>query len=413
LLGVAGGCYEAIVRLARLVAGAALACALAGPARAAAPSGSSAASATLRVEDAQGRPVAEIVERPGERTELSMPPGRYRLVASDGSSRDVEVGEDGRLAIGTATPTKPAPADEPALPTARGDDEAPANAPPESKKKRDRARHARWGAPLAATFLPGSGHAIARRPAAGFGIFAGAALLTFAAVASGLGGDPREGTTLGDPRRSASREVLRTGTFVLATDALVLLWLGQIADAYVSATGKRVRGRTDHAVAVALQRASAVGMRPGEPAIARYDDFTLAVLGQVAPRLWVGLADLGLHTGSTARTVTLQVGARIAGRVLERDRIWLVLAGGAILQGTRGRSTVPPIGDEPAPHEHGRFGATVYGQFEARIFVLDRLSLDIAPRLSVPLSTRYYGQDRAIPRWAPTFELVAGPEVYF
>jgi hypothetical protein len=414
LLGVAGGCYEAIVRLARLVAGAALACALAGPARAAAPSVSSAASSTLRVEDAQGRPIAELVERPGERTELSLPPGRYRLVASDGSSRDVEVGKDGRLAIGTATPTKPSPADEPALPTARDDDEAPTIATPEpSKKKRDRARHRRWGAPLAATFLPGSGHAIAGRPAAGFGIFAGAAVLTFAAVATGLGGDPREGTTLGDERHSAARELLRTGTFVLATDALALLWLGQIADAYVSATGKHVRGRTDHAVSVALQRASAVGMRPGEPAIARYDDFTLAVLGQVAPRLWVGLSDLGLHTGSMARTITLQAGARIAGRVLERDRIWLVLAGGAILQGTRGRSTPPPIGDGSSPHEHGRFGATVYGQFEARIFVLDRLSLDVAPRLSVPLATRYYGHDRAIPRWAPTLELVAGPEVYF
>lgn len=393
------------MRASSFVVGAALSCALARPVAAADPS-----PRTLQVVDAQGKPVAEIVERSGERTELALPPGRYRLIASDGSARDVTVGKDGLLAIGSAPP-QPTIATPPAEPIAATPDEP---APQLSKKPRkDRSKHRRWGAPLAATFLPGSGHAIARRPGAAFGIFAGAAALTFAAVATGIGGDPREGTTLGDARRSASREVLRTGGFVLATDALALLWLGQIADAWVRATGKRVRGRTQHAVSVALQRASAVGMRPGEPAIARYDDFTLAVLGQVIPRLWVGLADLGVHTGGVGRPVTLQVGARVAGRVLERDRFWLVIAGGAILQGTRGRSTVPPIGDVPAPRERGRFGGTVYGQIEARIFVLDRLSLDIAPRFSVPLSTRYYGQDRAIPRWAPTFELVAGPEVYF
>ncbi|HWB73386.1 MAG TPA: hypothetical protein VG755_00495 [Nannocystaceae bacterium] len=400
------------MRASSLVVGAALSCALARPVAAADP------PRTSQVVDAQGQPVAEIVERKGERTTLTVPPGRYRVVASDGSARDVTVGDDGVLAVGTAAePTRAAaPSDDAGGVPAPRDTTRAGSAPPDEpakKPRKDRSKHRRWGAPLAATFLPGSGHAIAGRPGAGFGIFAGAAALTFAAIATGIGGDPREGTTLGDPKRSASREVLRTGGFVLATDALALLWLGQIADAWVQATGKRVRGRTQHAVAVSLQRASAVGMRPGEPAIARYDDFSLAVLGQVIPRLWLGLADLTVHTGGSGRPVTLQVGARVAGRVLERDRVWLVLAGGAILQGTRARSTLPPIGDAPAERERGRFGATVYGQIEARIFVLDRLSLDIAPRLSVPLATRYYGHDRAIPRWAPTLELVAGPEVYF
>lgn len=409
---LAGRCgrYKADVRASSLVVGAALSCALAGPVAAADP------PRTLQVVDAQGQPVAEIVERSGERTALTLPPGRYRLVASDGSARDVTVADDGVLAVGSAAPPQPAPD-----PAAR--DDAPRSDPPPGrttpsdarakKPRKDRSKHRRWGAPLAATFLPGSGHAIARRPGAGFGIFAGAAALTFAAIATGIGGDPREGTTLGDPKRSASREVLRTGGFVLATDALALLWLGQIADAWVEATGKRVRGRTQHAVTVSLQRASAVGMRPGEPAIARYDDFSLAVLGQVFPRLWIGLADLTVHTGGNGRPVTLQVGARVAGRVLERDRFWLVIAGGAMLQGTRAHSTLAPIGDTPPVRERGRFGGTVYGQIEARIFVLDRLSLDVAPRLSVPLATRYYGHDRAIPRFAPTFELVAGPQVYF
>ena len=54
-----------------------------------------------------------------------------------------------------------------------------------------------------------------------------------------------------------------------------------------------------------------------------------------------------------------------------------------------------------------------YVQLESRIFVLDRLSLDVSPRLSVPLGTRSYGRGAAIPRWSPTFELAAGPTVYF
>lgn len=366
---------------------------------------------TVRVEDERGTPIAEVVVRADERTELALPPGRYRLVAQDGSRREVTVGDDGVLALGNG-PAEPEAA-RPGAPVARVDTPPPTSATPARRARKDRSRHVRWGAPLAAAILPGSGHAITHRPAAAFGIFAGAAGLTFAAVATGLGGDPREGTTLGATHRSATREALRTGGFVLATDALALLWLGQVADAWVSATGKQVKSKTSHAVAVSLSRASAVGMRPGEPAMARYDDFTLAVLGQVFPRLWVGLADLGLHTGGAGRPVTLQVGARIAGRVLERDRLWLVVAGGAILQGTRGHATIDPVGDDPPTRERGRFGATLYAQLEARIFVLDRLSLDVAPRLSVPLATRYYGHDRAIPRWAPTLELVAGPGVYF
>ncbi|MBC8071805.1 MAG: hypothetical protein IAG13_25995, partial [Deltaproteobacteria bacterium] len=73
----------------------------------------------------------------------------------------------------------------------------------------------------------------------------------------------------------------------------------------------------------------------------------------------------------------------------------------------------PAAPDGTRERERGRFGATAYAQLEARIFVLDRLSLDVGPRFSVPLTTRYYGNDRAIPRWAPTFELLAAPTVYF
>jgi hypothetical protein len=400
------------VGLIELVVGASLAWSPAstGTASAAEPPATLERARTMRVEDASGQPIATVTVRPDTRTVLELPPGRYRLVEADGSRREVTVGDDGIL-VASAGPS--------GGPTARPTALAPVHATPRPDAKpattrpRDPSRQLRWAAPLVATFIPGVGHAMARRPGAAVGIFAGAAALTFAAVATGIGGDPREGTAVGASGRSAAREVLRTGGFVLATDALALLWIGQIADAWVSATGKIVRARKQHVVALSLQRASAVGMRPGEPAIARYDDFTVAVMGQVFPRLSVGLADLGLHLGGLGRPVTLQVGARIAGRVLERDRFWLVVAGGAILQGTRGYASAPPDEGGNLRRERGRFGATLYAQLEARVFVLDRLSLDVAPRFSLPLATRYYGHDRAIPRWAPTLELVAGPTVYF
>jgi hypothetical protein len=271
-----------------------------------------------------------------------------------------------------------------------------------------------WVAPLAAAFVPGAGYAVARRPGAAFGTFAAAAGLGFGAIALGLAAPRDEGTALGDPGRSAAREALRHGAFVVTTDALALLWIGQAADAWRRAKGKPLQPRLRHAVSVSVQRASTVGLRPGEPAMARYEDLTLAVLGQVVPRLSLGVADLSVHGRSGGR-VTLQAGLRVAGRVLQRDRVWLVVAGGVIFQGTSGRTTLPTPADPEAerPSERGRFGAIVYTQLEARVFVLDRLSLDVAPRLSVPLATRYYGGGKALPRWAPTLELVAGPQVYF
>lgn len=358
-----------------------------------------------RLEDASGQTVATFVLRPGTPSSVGVPAGSYVHVAPDGTRTQVRVAPGERFVAGASTP-----APRPASPT-------PVAARPEPLRRdapveRGRVRRP-WLAPLAATLLPGSGYAVARLPGAAFGTFAAAAGLSFGSIALGLAGSDAEGATLGEAGRSATREALRHGAFVAVTDALALLWIGQAADAWVRAKGKTVRPRTGHVIGLSLHRASTVGVRPGEPAMARYEDLSLAILGQVRDRLSIGIADLGVHARSGGR-VTLQAGVRAAGRVVQRGRVWLVVAGGLIFQGTSGRSTRRSADpDADAATQRGRFGVTVYGQLETRVFVLDRLSLDVGPRLSVPLATRYYGGGKALPRWAPTLELVAGPQVYF
>jgi hypothetical protein len=361
-----------------------------------------------RLEDADGKPVATFVVRPGATTSIAAPAGDYVVVGPDGRRTPLRLDDGERLELGAPGPSTP-----PARATAPVAAPSPSDRTTPARPRRGPVRHP-WVAPLAAAFVPGAGYAVARRPGAAFGTFAAAAGLGFGAIALGLAAPRDEGTALGDPGRSAAREALRHGAFVVTTDALALLWIGQAADAWRRAKGKPLQPRLRHAVSVSVQRASTVGLRPGEPAMARYEDLTLAVLGQVVPRLSLGVADLSVHGRSGGR-VTLQAGLRVAGRVLQRDRVWLVVAGGVIFQGTSGRTTLPTPADPEAerPSERGRFGAIVYTQLEARVFVLDRLSLDVAPRLSVPLATRYYGGGKALPRWAPTLELVAGPQVYF
>ena len=373
-----------------------------------------------RLEDDAGQTVATFIVRPGGASSIGVPAGRYTHVAPDGTRTAVTLAKGERFATGAAAPRANVESDRAPPPSLSGGPTPASTAkggPPIAGAAGHRGvpaavRHP-WLAPVLATLLPGSGHALARRPGPAFGIFAAAAGLTFASVALALATDDSEGATLGDPGRSSAREALRLGTFVVTTDALALLWLGQAADSWIKAKAKTVRPRRRHVIGVSLHRASTVGLRPGEPSMARYEDLSLAVLGQVMDRLSIGLADISVHGRSNGR-VTLQAGLRAAGRVVERNRVWLVVAGGVIFQGTSARPSLPSQDpDEPAARERGRFGAIGYGQLETRVFVLDRLSLDMGPRLSVPFATRYYGGGKALPRWAPTFELIAGAQVYF
>jgi len=362
---------------------------------------------TLEVRDAGDTLVARVVVRSTVQSQLHLAPGRYRVLdAATGTVEEIEVDASGILVLGG---DRAAPRVAPTSVVRAAPEPASTSAARTSSRPR---KWTRWGAPLFATFIPGLGHGVAGRPGPGFGIFAGAAGLLFGSIALGRANDGREGATRGDAGRSVARETARELAFVAFTDTLALLWIGQIADAWVVATGHRVRGRIDHVVSLGFTRSTAVGIRPGEPAIDRYDDWTIQLLGQVAPRVLFGLADLGVHLGPRGQ-VSVQGGLRVAVRAVQRDRFWLVPAAGLILQGTSGRSSVPPIEGGAAERERGRFAAVPYLQLEHRIFVLDRLSLDVTPRFSVPLGPRYYGRGAAIPRWAPTFELAVGPTVYF
>lgn len=380
------------------------------------PVASSPVAATVgehRLEDADGNTVARFVERRAG-VEISVPPGRYVHVTPDGRRREVAVTEGERFVYGsptTAAPIDPRRSPSVTTPSTRApaDDEVPGVV----ALRPARTLHRPWTAPLLAAFIPGTGHALVRENGAAVAIFAGAVGLTFGTVALALAGDRREGATPGAAGRSPAAEAVAHGSFVAVTDALALLWIGQAADAWRRAKGRLLRPSTGHVVAIAVSRASTVGLRPGEPAIARYEDISVSLLGQVRPRLWFGVSDLSVF-GRTARRLTVQAGLRIAGRVVERDRMWLVVGGGVLFQGTGGGSTLDRTGDgDIPPRESGRFGAVVLAQLEARFFALDRLSLDVGPRLSVPLTNRFYGGGKSLPRWAPTIELVAGPQVYF
>ncbi len=367
---------------------------------------------TVEIRDLAGRRVARVVARPG--AEVHLPPGRYVIVMPDGSRRELQVEAGTPLAIGPRPP-RVVPPGSPLRPSgAAAHVPAPRLDPPSPRAASRRAawpRRRRWVAPLVGAIVPGAGHLVVRRAPAGVGIFAASLGLGVGAAILGLASDPPSGARADGS--SGAREAIRQGSFVLVTDALALLWLAQAADAHRIAANKRVRGRKDHVVTLNFARTSTVGLRASERGIGRYDDYAFGVIGQVAPKWHVGLTDVTLHT-ARGQQLTLQAGLRAAYRVLTRDRVWLLAALGILIQGTSGpRSNRSIRADAPAPGTAGRFGAVPYVQLETRIFVLSRLSIDVAPRFSVPLGTRYYGRQGALPRYAPTFELAAGAGVYF
>jgi hypothetical protein len=93
--------------------------------------------------------------------------------------------------------------------------------------------------------------------------------------------------------------------------------------------------------------------------------------------------------------------------------VWIDLALGSIFQVAVGQQRASLDTDASSPTTAARFGAVPYGQLDVRVFVLDRLSFDLVPRLAVPLTTRYYSVHRALPRFAPELELGAGISTYF
>ena len=260
--------------------------------------------------------------------------------------------------------------------------------------------------------LPGSGQIVNNEPGKGIGMFLGALALGGGAAALHFTRDPLDASSPGLGGTTFGSEAVNGAGFGMLTGGLAMLYAAQIMDAYASAAGKDTPSPAkDHRVGFQLTRMATVGFRAGDPAAAFYADWNLNFMVQVRRRLSVGLTDVGLKYG--AGRTTFQTGARIHYRFYDRGRLWIGAGLGTILQGTLGRQR-RTIGEvEPPEVQTNAFAAIPYGQLDLRLFLLDRWSLDLIPRVSVPLGTRFYRDELALPAHSVTFELGTGVGVYF
>jgi hypothetical protein len=262
-----------------------------------------------------------------------------------------------------------------------------------------------WASPLASTFIPGVGQFFNGQGGKGTAIlFGNVGSMIAAAALYRLGND---GT------RPLPAEYARLIGYGVFSSAAPLLWIYSIADAYKVAVDKQVRPKLDHHVRLSVTRMMTVGFRADTRRPGFYDDWSVSIMGQAARRLSVGVSDLSVKPGGSAGPQVWQLGARIDYRVFDRKRLWIDLAAGSILQ-VATRDNPRPL--DPSASRRGRttkFGAVPYAQLDLRYFVLDRLSLDLTPRVAIPLTTRYYSVNRALPRYAAELELGVNVSTYF
>lgn len=266
--------------------------------------------------------------------------------------------------------------------------------------------------PIASALVPGVGQMINREGGKGAGFLLGALTLGAGAFALWRAGHGTDGADPGAHGRTYNTEVISAAGLGLLTGGLQLLYMAQVMDAVAGATGKRTpKPHTRYKVALELTRMATVGLRAGDPAAQLYADWNVGVLGQVAPRFSVGLGDIGLKFGPGRAVV--QAGPKLQYRFVERGRVWLSGAAGAIFQGAFASGPAIVATGEKAPRT--AVAAIIpYGQLDLRLFLLDRWSINIVPRVSAPLlSGRYYAGDGAIPRRAVTLEIGTGMGVYF
>src|SRR5690606_4732963 len=356
-----------------------------------------------------GRSVATVALRERESVVLDLPPGRYDIEDPEGHALgpiEVRAGER-TLAMRERPLVEDADVSGP--PSAA----TSSPRPPRVRASGDRPDWRRVGAPLLSTFVPGLGQAVNHRPGKAAGYFVGTVALALGTAAVALSDDPFEGATRGDGGVGGGAEIGRLIALSGLSSALLLVYAAQIMDARKDAVGGETRSHTRHRVAIGLNRFSTVGFAPGQPSYALYDDWSLSLLGQIVPRVSLGVSDLSLALASDLRQVTVQGGVRSTYRFVQRPRVWLAGGGGVLLQGTSARPPSGPLDpDAERPDLERRFGSAVYLQLETKVFILDRWSLDLMPRVSVPLTHRDYGRGHKIPRWATTFELGVGLGVY-
>jgi hypothetical protein len=255
--------------------------------------------------------------------------------------------------------------------------------------------------------IPGLGQMINRRPATGAGILLGAVAL---AAASSLAAEAPADPT----RRDFVNESARLGGFALSTGALQLLWAGQAMHAYRDANGKGASPRVGHRVALELNRNATVAVAPADSSVQLLRDWSVNVLGQPFERVQLGASDLSIHGDEHDRRTTLQVGLRAGYRVYQRHAVWMNVGGGVIGQlSFRPNPLHGVAGSGPQAKTDVGGSATFYTQYDLRIFIVDRWSLNIMPRAFLPVGTRRYRDGRSVASMSPSFELGTGVGVLF
>jgi hypothetical protein len=378
----------------------------------------------VRILGQDGQLVATVELRAAEQRELRLAAGTYRVVTGE-ETRSVElesgrrarvVGSEGRggstaesqarrpwtsVASIEADPgddvaivDEPEHLDEPAL--------AKASVDPESTKRTARRRA------LASVIFPGAGAILNDQAPKGAGIFVGSALLAGMSIWTA--------TPSKDPtRQDFANEAARLSGHGLLTGGLTLLYAGQIMNAYQVALGRPVESARTQRVNVQLGRMLTVGVRPGRDEVGYYRNWSMAILGQPVRRMELGVSDLGVVVGSRTDRVAAQAGLRAGYRAVERRAVWLTLSAGALGQlvfARPERDALRTDGSGAAPDQFA-VGSAAFGQIQLSAFLADHWSLDVTPRFSLPLSTRYFGNGLAIARFSPTFELGTGIGAHF
>jgi hypothetical protein len=265
----------------------------------------------------------------------------------------------------------------------------------------------KWGAPLLSGLgLPGLGQLANGHVLKGVGLIYG----TIGLVA---------GTVLlyradHDGSRAVGAEYVRLGAYGVVSTALPLMWVYAIADAWRWAHDKdEITPKLEHRLRITAARSFGLGFRadPSRPGF--YDEWTVSLIGQVAPRWSFGVSDVSIKPDGQANVGVVQFGLRAGYRVYAQRRFWIDASLGIAMQVHVHRPAAPLDPDAPTPATSRNFGAIPYGQLDLRYFVLDRLSLDLTPRISVPLTTRWFSAERALPRYAPSLELGASATLYF
>lgn len=361
----------------------------------------------LVLEDGSGAVVATAQARGETPTVLYVPPGEY-VLRGPGGTRSF------RVEAGAATsPVLAGPLSAPSPGT--NADTAPAPNPSDARLPQDHgepteppAAKRAWRAPLMSAFVPGLGHAWAGEPGAGIGLLVATAGSIIGATLLGVSVDRTDGATASDAARSPG--YARLGGFAALSSIAGALYVGQIFDAHRAQKGEELRPDPG-VVQLRFDRLTSVSMAAGRPRAGLYDDFSLAALVRVAPRVRVGLADASLKLGP--EQTVLQLGARAMAQVYGPNaehrtrRLAIGVGGGLIAQSTTRRRVQRPLDpdEDPTLRAERVAGAIPYALAEARVFVAQRWWVGALGRFGVPLTQRRYAGGQALPAFAPTLEL--------